>query len=339
MKRIALAVALLASPATPGWAGFDEGRAAYALGDYGAALRELKPLAEQGDARAQFNLAIMYDRGEGVAQDYAEAVTWYRRAARQGHALAQSNLGVMYHHGLGVRRNYAEAQRWYRRAAKQDDAEAPFYLGIMYHRGEGVPLDYGEAAKWYLRAADRGSAKGQFSLGVVYSEGQGVPQDNGEALTWYALAAAHGVGRAIMRIGAIYQEGVGVPRDLERAFAAYHLAITRFPPGPEREQAALKRDQVAHELSPEQLVRGQELAQLWSSDPDSLRKISRPPAALVAHLQQDLTRSGYDPGPADGLVGPKTRAAIRAFQIARELPVTGKFSRELLRELEKALAD
>ncbi len=52
-------------------------------------------LAAQGDAHAQFNLGVMYDKGRGVSQDYAEAVKWYRKAAEQGHASAQHNLGVM----------------------------------------------------------------------------------------------------------------------------------------------------------------------------------------------------------------------------------------------------
>ena len=51
---------------------------------------------------AQFNLGLMYDKGEGVPQDDAEAVRWYRLAAEQGHAEAQANLGWMYDAGRGV---------------------------------------------------------------------------------------------------------------------------------------------------------------------------------------------------------------------------------------------
>ena len=55
-------------------------------------LDELRALAEQGDATAQFNLGIMYDNGRGVPQDDAEAVRWYRLAADRGHATARFNL-------------------------------------------------------------------------------------------------------------------------------------------------------------------------------------------------------------------------------------------------------
>jgi hypothetical protein len=98
---------------------FQKGRDAYDSGDYATALREWRPLAEQGYAGAQYNLGDMYRNGTGVAQDGAEAVRWYRLAAEQGVAAAQSNLGYMYRHGEGVPQDYAEAARWYRLAGEQ----------------------------------------------------------------------------------------------------------------------------------------------------------------------------------------------------------------------------
>ena len=74
-------------------------------------LEGCRALAEQGDAAAQFNLALMYDTGEGVPEDDAEAVRWYRMAAEQGEAAMQFNLGVMCANGEGVPENDAEAVR------------------------------------------------------------------------------------------------------------------------------------------------------------------------------------------------------------------------------------
>ncbi len=65
----------------PAWAGFDEGVAAYDRGDYATAIREWRPLAEQGNADAQFFLGFMYYKGRGVPQDYAQAHMWYNLAA------------------------------------------------------------------------------------------------------------------------------------------------------------------------------------------------------------------------------------------------------------------
>ena len=93
--------------------GFDEGIAAYNQNDYGTALREWRPLAEQGDADAQLNLGFMYDNGYGVPQDYTKAITWYRRAAERGNKRAQYNLGLMYDSGHGVPQNKVQAYMWY----------------------------------------------------------------------------------------------------------------------------------------------------------------------------------------------------------------------------------
>ena len=81
MKRLALAVALLITLATPSQADFQDGLAAFLRGDYATALQEFKPLAEQGDADAQFNLGVMYQKGRGVPQDYVQAHMWSNLAA------------------------------------------------------------------------------------------------------------------------------------------------------------------------------------------------------------------------------------------------------------------
>jgi len=139
----------------PAWAGFDEGLAAYQRGDYATALRDWRPLAEQGNANAQFFLGLMYGNGLGVPRDYAKALQWWRKAAEQGVAGAQYNLGIMYDTGRGVPQDYAEAARWYRKAAGQGDATAQFNLGFMYSNGRGVPQDYAQAHMWFNLAASR----------------------------------------------------------------------------------------------------------------------------------------------------------------------------------------
>ena len=75
MNRVISAVVVLIGVAAPAWAGFDEGVAAYQRGDYATALREWRPLANQGNAAAQSNLGRMYEAGKGVPQYYAQAMT------------------------------------------------------------------------------------------------------------------------------------------------------------------------------------------------------------------------------------------------------------------------
>ncbi len=149
----ALCVGFTLGLTAPAWAGLDKAEAAYLRGDYATALREWRPLAEQGDAKAQYNLGIMYDNGQGVPQDYAQALQWFRKAAEQGYDFSQFNLGRMYRTGRGATQDYAEAAKWYSKAAEQGYAIAQNNLGLMYRNGEGVPQDYVQAHMWFDLAA------------------------------------------------------------------------------------------------------------------------------------------------------------------------------------------
>ena len=112
-RAIAIAV-LMFGLAAPAWAGFDEGLAAYERRDYATALREFRPLADQGDAKAQHHLGNMYLYGHGVAQDYAAAFQWYRKAAEHGYVHSALALGYMYDDGgQGVPQDYVQAHKWY----------------------------------------------------------------------------------------------------------------------------------------------------------------------------------------------------------------------------------
>lgn len=157
---------------------------------YSDNLRSLKILAENGDARAQFALAFMYDKGEDVTQDYAAAAKWYRGAARQGIAFAQYRLGQLYERGQGVSQDHQQAVGWYRKAAEQGFARAQYKLGDSYAHGLGVHQDHKESANWFRRAAERGYADAQYRLGMSYAHGQhGVPKDEIRAHMWLSLAA------------------------------------------------------------------------------------------------------------------------------------------------------
>ena len=119
-------------------------------------LQDLTRCAEQGNARVQLTLGLMYARGERVAKDDAEAVRWFRLAAEPGHARAQFNLGTMYANGYGVPEDDTEAVRWFRLAAEQGHARAQFSLGVMYDNGMGVPEDLVYAYLWYNLSAAEG---------------------------------------------------------------------------------------------------------------------------------------------------------------------------------------
>ena len=118
MWRFFLAVFLVVACATGATAGpLEEAKSAIQREDYALAARLFRPLAEQGDAKAQSALGEMYDKGMGVPKDTQEAVQWYRKAADQGFASAQHNLGVLYAEGRGVPQDDQEAVQWWRKAA------------------------------------------------------------------------------------------------------------------------------------------------------------------------------------------------------------------------------
>jgi len=154
--RLAWAIILLVGSAGA-QAGFQEGIDAYRNGKYAAALKELTPLADKGDAKAQELLGEMHDSGNGVPQNHEKAASWYRKAAEQGNGQAQTSLGVMYERGIGVPQDDKEAVSWYRKAAEQGHGEAQYLLGGIYERGQSaVPADLVQAHKWFNIAAAAG---------------------------------------------------------------------------------------------------------------------------------------------------------------------------------------
>ena len=111
-------------PGMPTWTILGGGYQSYLKGDYSAAYEEWLPLAELGDAEAQFNLGVMYDEGAGFARDLSTAAEWYQKAAEQGFIDAQTNLGLMYMMGQGVSPDNATASHWLNKALAQGDTEA-----------------------------------------------------------------------------------------------------------------------------------------------------------------------------------------------------------------------
>ncbi len=156
----ALACLLVALAATaPARADFEAGVAAARAGDYTAAVREWRPLAEKGHRDAQFNLGLAYENGLGVAADGAEAARWYRRAAEQKDRQAQAYLAEMYAKGLGIPRDDREALFWYRSAAELGHAAAQYNVGYFYATGRGVAPSDVQAVAWITVAEENGAEK------------------------------------------------------------------------------------------------------------------------------------------------------------------------------------
>jgi len=102
----------------------EDSQAACNQGDYATAVQKLRPLAEQGNAGAQFILGRLHAHGTGVLRDGREAAKWYLKAAKQGNASAQFNLGWLYAcpEDRDVVQDYMRAYMWFR-IAKENGHE------------------------------------------------------------------------------------------------------------------------------------------------------------------------------------------------------------------------
>ena len=148
----------------------------------------LEQAAQAGDLTAQYELALQR-LASGRSQ---EGVTMLRRAADRGFPMAQYRLAKLYERGEGVETDLAAARQWTERAAAAGNRRAMHDLGVYFARGEGAPLDEAAAFRWFRQAAELGVADSQYNLGVLYQQGRGVNASASEALFWFLVAARQG---------------------------------------------------------------------------------------------------------------------------------------------------
>ncbi len=91
-------------------------------------LPDLRKMAAQGDAEAQWRLGMLYLNGDGVQQNDAEAAQWFLRAADQSYVPALTALGSQYWAGRGLQQDYNKAYFWYDLALARGDQNAQSQL-------------------------------------------------------------------------------------------------------------------------------------------------------------------------------------------------------------------
>jgi localization factor PodJL len=265
---------------------------------------ELRQAAADGDARAQFEVGAIYTEGRAVPQDYAEAAKWYERAAAQGFVPAQYRLGNLYEAGQGVEKDVQQAKLWYQRGAEAGNRMAMHNLAALYAGGQLGEQEFETAAEWFTKAAERGMTDSQFNLGMLYARGLGVEQDFEQSYRWFSLAARSG------------------DADASKA-----------------------RDDIAKSLSAEAVNRLNDELASWKAQPIDLAANFAPLGTwaesfdpgetittrdVIAKVQAALARLGFDVGNPDGLAGPKTQEAIRAFERGTGMNEIGQINPRLL---------
>ncbi len=271
------------------------------------AVREIEKQAFDGVAEAQHDLGAIYTAGHGgVKQNFEKAAFWFREAADSGIANAQYNLGVLHHQGLGVKQDLDKALYWYRESAKLRHPEAEYNLGIAFIEGIGTEYNAELAASFFERAANSGIMEAAYNLGLIYENGLLGEAKPDEALLWYKIAADQGSPDAKT---ALVQLAKAVQIDMQDV----DKLVSRMQ---EINQAVKGR-------------RAGPLAQDAKQASSSSNGVNAQ-QALVAQIQEYLMLTNYYPGPADGISGPQTVDAIRAYQVEKGLPADGQPSQKLL---------
>jgi len=116
----------------------------------------LREAASRGLVMAEYRLAKLYERGEGVPRDIAASRSWTEKAAIGGNRLAMHDLAVFYAEGEAGPQSYAAAVEWFRSAAELGLVDSQYNLAVLYDQGLGVSEDKAEAAYWFEIAGRAG---------------------------------------------------------------------------------------------------------------------------------------------------------------------------------------
>jgi TPR repeat protein len=176
------------------------------------------------DMKAQFNLGLIYARGDMITPDDDAAIRWWKQAAKNGNIKAKMMLGLFYNLGRGVGRSEKEAIYWYEQAAKLGDRNASYNLGVLYYNGRGIDRDYNKAADYFLQLAKQGDTAAQNIYASLFLEGQGVKYSPKMAVQWFRKAASAGNIKAMFNLATQYRTGSGIQQSDKKALFWYKKA-------------------------------------------------------------------------------------------------------------------
>jgi len=289
-----------------------------ALADIPLGNDALKSAISKGEPMALFEVGRRYTDGTGVEKNLDEAAKWYERSAESGFAPAQYIIGNFNEKGIGLERNPAKAATWYEAAANNGNLIAMHNLAVLYATPGALSEqpDMARAFEWFKKAAVHGVRDSQVNAGIFHTNGAANGETNlVEAYKWFAVAGAAGDKDAISK-----REVVGNAMRPDQLEEAKKLAAEWKPAEIDRE---------ANEVS---------IPEVWK---DVSNVAAAAPAAFVGDksqiklVQATLSKLGFDAGPADGVMGQRTRNAISAFQRKIGMPQSGEVNAELLQVLKQ----
>jgi localization factor PodJL len=233
--------------------------------------------------------------------------------------------GLAFLNGEGAKRDEAKAASYFYDAADKGSRDAAFQLGLMYQRGTGVPQNDGTALAWFEKAATLGHGEAQLITGQAYATARGTGKDLAWAARWYGKAADQGLAPAQHLLGMAYANGQGLPRDRVAAYTWLSLAAAQKDDNAARERTAL-----AKHMSKAEIDQASRRVRAWhATKSDALAD-----APTVRFAQMALADLGFQAGPVDGQVGPRTRQAIVAYQARAGLPQDGVLDAKTIEKLK-----
>lgn len=252
--------------------------------------------AASGNYIAQYQLA----QEKLTSGDYADGAALMRKAAQKGLPIAQYALAKLHERGTGVPKDLALAREWTEKAATGGNVKAMHDLAVFMAEGEGGEQTYAGAVEWFRKGAEYGVVDSQYNLGVLYEQGLGISPNLTESLFWFDVANRNGDGGAPAKIAELME------RVSPEAAAQARSRAATWQPAPANA-----------------IANGRFGAQSWN--------MGNP--LQVQAIQKALNALGYATGTPDGIMGDGTATAIRDYQRANNLPVTGTVTADLINAL------
>ncbi len=179
----------------------------YNSGGYIKALNTFYTLAKKDDAKAQYNVGLIYANGKGVQKNLSKAKKWYEKAAKQGNGPAQYNLAQLYH-AAGETDAHG-----YEKAVEAGIMQAYNNLDDLYMEGKGVKQDQQKAFELFQKAASLGDNSAQVNVAVLYAWGEGITHDKMKAYDNFKKALISGKSEASGYLDKLCSESAWVCQD------------------------------------------------------------------------------------------------------------------------------
>jgi TPR repeat protein len=190
---------------------------------------------QQPNAADEFRIANMYLRGLGVEVNPQEAAKWLELCVEKEDPRAQYQLARMYQDGQGIQQDEAKAQELYAASLAgflKLEQETPashieYKIAGMYDRGNGTEPDAAQSYSWYVKAAEGGHPHAAYRVAKACYDGTGTDQDYKAAEQWFIKAADGADPYAMYSLGKMYRDGIGVEINAETSYS-YFLAAAKL---------------------------------------------------------------------------------------------------------------